>query len=265
MKLLGVKTNLLLTGFIFLFLYLPVMGRPYNFEELRFTKHFYTVPDRDESTFSVLSREKVSSKWDLHKADFLRLYPPLQIGFYFLWSKITFEDEYLMRLPLLLLIFLCFKELFTFFTLYVQKDEASLTLIISSLFPWWYTYGSSITPNSFGLFLSFLSLLKFYPIISKEKEIPRSLWITNIIGLFVLYQFSLLIFMEVLFLAFSKKSKMTLRFILFHSLLLVSLWATYFSFPNPYFANPLVFYWNHSGIMEIWYLIKTFLSGGLHA
>lgn len=266
MNLNGYKFNLLLAGFIFFLLYLPVMNRPYSFEELRLTSHFHRVSN--ESNFllyEVGKKDEKLSQWQEFKKDYLKLYPPFLIAFYYLWSKASFEDEILMRLPLLLLILWSFYELFQMMALLWGKEEASLFLLIMSLFPWLYTYGTTLVPASFGLFLGLGSLSLFLRSLKEDKPLSKKIYLFNLLGLVTLYQFSLLIITQVLVSLIVKERKKFVVFSLIYSVLVISLWVSYFATPVPYQNNPLAFFWGERNTGDFLKLLKVFLSGVLNA
>ncbi|MCR9204407.1 MAG: hypothetical protein NXH75_07515 [Halobacteriovoraceae bacterium] len=266
MNLNGYKFNLLLVGLLFSLLYLPVMNRPYSFEELRLTSHFQKSSQQDNFLLSKMGKkEDVSSQWDQYGKEYLKLYPPFLMGFYFVWSKVSSEDEVLMRLPLLLLILWAGYELFQMMALLWGKDEASLFLLTLTLFPWVYSSGTSIIPSSFGLYMGVISLSLFLRTIKESKKTPKRAYLINLLGLLTLYQFSLLLLTQV-FVGFIIKEKKK-YFIpnLTYLFLIVSLWVTYFSAPSTFGTNPLTFYWGAQNPKDFFKFIEVLLTGVLNA
>lgn len=266
MNLNGYKFNLLLVGILFSLLYFPVMNRPYSFEELRLTSHFQKSSQQDNFLLGKMGKkEEELSQWDQYGKEYLKIYPPLLMGFYFVWSKISSEDEILMRLPLFLLILWAGYELFHMMALLWGKDEASLFLLTLTLFPWVYTSGTTLIPSSFGLYMGVISLSLFLKTIKENKQPPKRAYLINVLGLLTLYQFSLLLLAQVLvgFIVKERKSYLLPSFI--NLFFIVSLWIPYLLAPAILGNNPLTFYWGKQNPNDIFKFIEVLLIGVLNA
>lgn len=265
MKLKGFQFNLIFAGVIFILLYLPVMGRPFYFEELKMTSYFHKPEVKPNVLFFDIGSESQPSQWENYKDDYIRLYPPLLFGFYFLWSKACFEDEILMRLPLLLLILLALKRMFEMVKLFWGEDEASLFLLITILFPWWYTYGTTLIPASFGLFLGIISSCLFIERSFQKKPIPLVLHLINLIGIVLLYQYSFLVLAQGLTVLFMKERRQYLTSSLSYVFIFTVLWSFIFLNPNPYYGNPLALLWGKQGYEGLIKLVSVFITGATGA
>lgn len=236
---LEVLLPLLLGLAIFLTLFLPLLNRPFHFEELRVTQYFHTPPPSNTSVFSqdTIQGSMLSAFWN----DYLKLHPPGLIGFYYLWSFISFEEEVPMRLPLLFLAIFSLYQIFKFLSLYVKEEEAALVTLFSTFLTFWYGQGSLITPETFTLYFAVLSL-SFFAQSLKEKKVLIPLILVNLLGASVSYLFLILIALQLFALALTKDlMKKKIACALFTCTFLAN-GVSYYLIPNKDHSNPLIFY-----------------------
>ena len=146
-----VKIPLIILSIAFSILYFPSLSRPYSFEELKVTDAWFASPP--ESSINFMEDTRKASKFQEYWKSYLRVHPPGLLAFYRIWKFITFESEFLMRLPLLFLTILCFIQFFRFFSELTSPQEGSIMLLVFGMLPFWFNSGARILPESFGFLL----------------------------------------------------------------------------------------------------------------
>jgi len=251
---------LLITGLIFLILYIPTLNRPFHFEEVKVTKYFHTPPPANISVFSQETQE--GSRWDNLWREYLRIQPPGLLYFYRVWSLITRENEIFMRLPLLFLITLCFYQLFFFFKELSSSSEAAVMVMFTSFGTWWYGIGSIISPTSFSLLLAFLSTVLYFESLRK-KNMSIQLIIVNFCGLTVSYYFILIVLLQLLLLIFQRSAKKIKPFLIANFIFLISTSGLFYWVTNPQFSNPLAQHWGKVDNKDPLFLYEYLLLGAV--
>jgi 4-amino-4-deoxy-L-arabinose transferase-like glycosyltransferase len=255
------KVSLFTFTFIFLLLYLPVMGRPLNFEELRLTTYFHSVPTEQVQKYTpeLANGSRFSQHWD----QYLTIYPPGLMAFYYLWARLSFGDEIFLRIPLLILLGLTLLKLYGLLLDWHSKNEAALLMLLIGLFPLWYRHGTTITPESFNLYFICLSLIYFYEALKRKELNLFPLWIINIVGLLSSYLFIFIIVSQCLAILLTKDARNRKAFIGTFSTLTLLLALSYFSLPMRDYKNPLIFYWTEPSLEDFAKLFKYSVLGYL--
>ncbi len=253
------KVNLLILTILFLMLYLPIIGRPFTFEELRLTSFFHTPPIAEITSFTpeLQQGSRLSQYW----RDYVEIYPPGVLIFYRAWSFISLENETFMRLPLFLLIIWSLVKLFQFMSLSVGKSESSLLTLLIGLSPLWYGYSGHLTPEAFAFPLFFLSIFYYHEAIQRKNFSSLSLWIVNTLGLFTLYHFSFLVLAQIIGSFFCKKYDSQKTFAGLFILLVTTVLSTFVLIASDKVKNPLVFYWPEIDGSEVIKLFKLMILG----
>lgn len=255
------RVILFIFALIFLALYLPVLGRPFEFEELRLTSFFHSQPDKELLVF--LPELESGSRYDKMATDYLKLNPPGLLYFYRLWSWITTENEFLMRLPLFILILLSLKSLFKIFESWSTKEEASLYLFLFGVFPIWFRPLVTLTPSAFNFCLTVLSLQFFYRSLKRNNFKSVPLWTTNLVGLLVSYHFIAIILIQIGVSFFKREFAGQKPFAFFKGGIVLLIVGLYFSKPEVSDRNPLVFYWSEVKFMDSINVMKSFILGSI--
>ncbi|MEC7275196.1 MAG: hypothetical protein VXV96_02660 [Bdellovibrionota bacterium] len=251
---------LLITGCIFLLLYIPTLNRPFHFEEIKVTRYFHTPPPSKVSIFTQDTME--GSRWDNLWREYLRIQPAGLLYFYRGWSLITQENEILMRLPLLILNILCLWQVFSFFKGLTHSSEAALMTLFTSLGTWWYGMGSIIAPTSFTLLFAFLSICLFFNSL-KKKRMSKALILVNFCGLSVSYYFILITLLQLGSLIPLKNLKNIKAFFLANLILLFSCSGLLYWVANPRFSNPLAQHWGKVDHKDPLFLYEYLLLGAV--
>lgn len=235
------KVSLLTFTVIFLLLYIPLLGKPLSFEELRLTTYFHSTPTEQVKTFTpeLSQGSRFSQHWD----QYLKIYPPGLMTFYFVWSRLSFGDEIFLRIPLVILMLLFWRQLYLLLNAWLGRSESALTLLLIGLFPLWYRYGANITPESFHLYLSCLSFCYYYHAITKKDLSLTSLWVINFLGLVTNYFFIFVVLVQVLGALINSKISGRKSFSSVFALFSIIIMTAYLQVPSREYRNPLVFYW----------------------
>lgn len=259
MRLSSYKLSLILLFLLFLILYFPVIGEPYAFEELRLTSFFHTAPNVEINPFAT-EFQKGSRLTQLWK-EYFAIYPPGLLIFYRVWSVISFDNELFMRLPLLCLILYVLYSLFSFIRRFTDKDEAALITLLIGLGPIWYGPLSKISPESFNLCFSFLSLMFFSDCIMAKSFRLKKIWIINIIGLICSYHFTYIIFSQIIASQLCRTYNSQKLFMSIFSVLSILSLMTLIIFNKSIDNNVLIFFWPKVKGDEAIRLMKFILLG----
>ncbi len=246
-------------GLTFLALYLAVMARPFEFEEIRLTSLFHSTVDEDLRLFVPELSNK--SRFEQMATDYIKLNPPGLLYFYRLWSLLTNENEFLMRLPLFIMVILSLKSLYQIFLKTIGAQEAILYLFFIGVMPIWFRPMATLNPASFNLCFTILAINSFWSAWEKGSFNGKALWSINILGLLNSYHFLPIVLFQVLASFFKKGERAQKSYAIFFGCLTLLVPIIYFSIPQPSEVNPIVFYWGEVSNIAPFHALSNFFMG----